>query len=203
MAVDRGGSDDLEAVSIIGTPDGGKDPIERFCWWGHQYITERGLARNEKYLPLREFIDAGELTLLRGGSEDLALIENLLERLRAKGPVGALGHDMHNKGPLEDLAKRQAVHGHEVPQGWRIHAGLIWVERTMLDGAITFVPNRMLQWNLDHAVVKWSGNSKMLSKEASQSKIDGAVSLAMAGYLIGQRINAEAWGLGDVSWWIV
>jgi phage terminase large subunit-like protein len=193
IAVDRGGSDDLEAVCIIGTPDGGQEQKRSWMYWGQQYVTQQGYERSKKYLPLDEHIASGELLLLRSGSEDLLRIESLVERCKAAGGVAALGYDMHNKGPLEELAERQGVYAHEVPQGWRIHAGMVWVERTMLDEAITFTPNKMLEWNLDHAVVKWSGNSKMLSKELSQSKIDGAVAFAMGGYLIGQRINANGW----------
>jgi len=193
ISLDRGGADDLEALCIVGTPDGEEEVKSTFYVWGHQFVTRQGHERNRKYLPLDDFIASKELSLVQSGTEDLLIVEQLLERLKEAGTVGAFGYDMHNAGELEELCKRQGVFGYQVPQGWKLMGGLVWLERALMDGSLVFCPNRMLEWNLDSAVCKWSGNSKTLSKETSQGKIDGAVSLAMCGYLIGQRVNKEAW----------
>lgn len=200
LTLDRGGSEDMEALCIVGTRDVAEHE-RHFLYWGHQYITVRGYEKHKKYLPLDEFIAAGELTVVESAADDLVRVQEILDRLESSGMIGGFGFDMHNAGEMTELCQRRGLFGYQVPQGWKLMGGMVWLERTILDRRWSFAPNRLLRWNLDHAVVKWTGNSKTLNKEMSQSKIDGAVAWAMAGYLIGQRVNVESWGhsrLGNI-----
>lgn len=195
IAVDRGGMDDLEAVCIVGTES---HECRQFYCYTHQIATAACFKKHGRYIPLKDFETAGELTQIERAHDDIELLRDYLTRVRDAGPIVAVGLDIHQAPQLKGLITEVLFEElwHVVPQGWKLHGGLVNLERQIVDEVWHFCPSSLFRWNMKNAVVKWAGNSKTLVKHGIQ-KIDGAMAWAMVGYLIAQRINEDRYSLGN------
>jgi len=193
LALDLSSTRDLTAL-VMGS-DADPTRIKAFFWKPERYLREHSHrdfgSGNKKY---EEWVDAGYLETIPGGSIDPSIIAARIAELYQQYKVIGLAYDAWR---INDILREFDNIGLEaykdsekggdglriVPwgQGFRDMAPAIdALERAVTDRTIVHTNNPILNWNLANAVsrVDPSGNRK-IDKSASRFRIDGAVALAM------------------------
>jgi phage terminase large subunit-like protein len=174
MGIDGGGLDDLLGLAVLGRE---KQTRRWLLWsrgWAHQSVLERrkGEASN-----LRNFQDAGELTVYEEFGQDIAAISQLAKRIDDKKLLHAVALDPCSVGAIVDALDEVGISGQDrivgISQGWKLTGAIKTAERKLADGALRHGGQRLMSWCVSNARVEPKGNAIAITKQASGSaKID-------------------------------
>lgn len=194
VGIDGGGLDDLEGVNVTGRDKTTRD----WLMWSHAWCHPDVLDRRKDIAPrLRDFIQAGELTLCEDPTQDVREVADLVEMVRDAGLLpekNAVGLDpMGVAAIIDELASRgiegEAVVG--IAQGFRL-TGAVWgMERKLKDGTLWHCGGLLMPWVVGNAKTEQRGNAVLITKQvAGKAKIDPLIAAFNAVMLMSR--NPEA-----------
>jgi phage terminase large subunit-like protein len=177
LSIDAGGRDDPTCLGVLGETEDSS-----LLWWAHQWLHTDGYERRRAAVPLDDFVQAGDLTLVSEDNGDLAALQAMADTLRPH--VVAVGVDPYGlREVVRDLeSKGVTVHG--IPQGWRMTPFIHEAARAVHGGKLQQYGGPLMRWNIENCRLEERGEAVALTKPSGASvgskKIDGAVALVMA-----------------------
>ncbi len=178
VGIDRGGLDDATAVVVAGEWQG----VWRF--WSKQWLAEEAVKRYLGTNPYFEFIQLGELEVTTEADGDLEGILDIIDELKSTSLI-SVALDRYGMTETKVALEADGIHCTPVPQtAVGLLPGLAFFERAMADGRAVHAGQRMLRWNISHAVLSQRGNARMISKDKASGKIDGVAALIDAAVVI-------------------
>lgn len=174
VGIDGGGLDDLLGLYIIGRV---KDSRQKVGWgyaWAHPSVIER---RKEIAPALRDFADAGELTLVEQVGEDIDQMTDIVCQIHDAGLLDKIGCDPIGIGDLLDKLEEAGIPADKlvaVGQGYKLGGAIKTCERWLASpGEYTPANQSLMTWCVGNARVEQRANSILITKQASGSaKID-------------------------------
>ena len=135
-------------------------------------VRRKGEASN-----LRDFQEAGELTVYEEFGHDIAKISQLAKRIDEKRLLHAVGLDPYGVGAIVDALDEVGISGQDpivgITQGWKLTGAIKTAERKLADGTLRHSGQRLMSWCVGNARVEPKGNAIAITKQASGSaKID-------------------------------
>lgn len=176
VGVDGGGLDDLLGLFVLGRCRTTRDWIG----WAHAWAQDDVLMRRKEIAArLRDFADAGELTICERPTQDLQGVVEVILRLKTAGLLPAreaIGLDPAGITALVDelaaagIADEQLV---AVTQGFRLSPAVWGLERKLKDGTFWHAAQPIMNWCVSNAKVEQRGNAVLITKQvAGKAKID-------------------------------
>jgi phage terminase large subunit-like protein len=174
IGIDGGGLDDLLGLAVLGRE---KETRRWLLWsrgWAHKSVLDRrkGEASN-----LRDFQDAGELTVYEEFGQDINAISQLAKRIDDKRLLHAVALDPYGVGAIVDALDEVGISGQDrivgITQGWKLTGAIKTAERKLADGTLRHGGQRLMSWCVGNARVEPKGNAIAITKQTSGSaKID-------------------------------
>ena len=176
IGIDGGGLDDLLGVCVIGRCK----ETKTWLFWFHAFVQDDVLELRpiiaEK---LRDFERDGDLTICKGGTEDIMGVADIVDQVFEAGLLPekhAVGFDPMGVAAMVDELANREIEGDMVAgiaQGFRL-TGAVWgMERKLKDGTMKHDGSAMMNWCVSNAKPEQRGNSVLITKEtAGKSKID-------------------------------
>lgn len=174
--IDGGGLDDLLALVVMGRERG----TGQWLHWAHAWCHPIALERNEEVAPrLRDFAEAGLLTIVEKPGDDITELVNLLAPLRTEGKFpekNAVGVDAAGISAIVqalEAAEFTADQIVAVSQGWRLNGAILTVERKLAGAQLTHGGTALMAWCVGNARTVQVGNALAINKAVSgKAKID-------------------------------
>lgn len=176
IGIDGGGLDDLLGVCVIGRCK----ETKHWLFWFHAFVQDDVLElRKEIAEKLRDFERDGDLTICKGGTEDIMGVADIVDQVFEAGLLPekhAVGFDPQGVAAMVDELANREIEGDMVAgiaQGFRL-SGAVWgMERKLKDGTMKHDGSAMMNWCVSNAKPEQRGNAVLITKEtAGKSKID-------------------------------
>lgn len=174
IGIDGGGLDDLLGLAVLG-----RDAVTRdwLLWsraWAHQSVLAR---RRGEVSVLKDFEQAGDLSIVDDLGQDLAEITEVCRKVDATGRLSAVGLDPFGVGAIVDALAEVGIAGNDrvvgITQGWKLTGAIKAIERKLADGTLWHGGSKLMAWSVGNARVEPKGNAITITKQASGSaKID-------------------------------
>lgn len=192
IGIDGGGLDDLLGLSVMGRSK--EDPKIWFAWfhaWAHPSVLER---RKEVAPRLRDFADAGQLTLVTRVGDDVKEVSDICQKCFMSDLLYKIGVDKAGiSSILDELETREIPNDMivAVPQGWQMSGSIKNIERKLAADELYHDGSELMAWCVGNAKIAISGQNTLVTKQVSGSaKIDPLMAGFNAGTLLG--MNPEA-----------
>lgn len=186
VGIDRGGLDDLSAISVLG-----RTVDDRYMLWSRQWLSRQGYEKRKATNDYDAFIAAGELTIYPDGSSDLEAIVDVVRRVIQL--LSIVGIDSYGAPGLAERLYEIGAEVEGVPQSWKLTPAIAWLERMLADGALRHHGSALLRWNVGNAVLERRGNAVSISKATAvgAGKIDGLASTLTAAAVLLSRAEKD------------
>lgn len=189
VGVDGGGLDDLFAVAVIGREKGSR----RWLLWAHAWAFEEVFERRKDIdAKLRDFEEAGDLTVCLEVGDDVAGAIKVIEKLEEAGllptETPAIGLDAAGIAELLD-ALDVAGFGEDrwisVGQGWKLQSAVLTLPRRLKDRKLVHGATDFMSWTVGNAKTELKGSNYIVTKQAAGSaKIDALMATFNAAMLM-------------------
>lgn len=189
VGVDGGGLDDLFAVAVLGR----EKVTRRWLLWTHAWAFQEVFDRRKDIdAKLRDFEEAGDLTICRDVGDDVTGAIEVIEKLEAKGllptETPAIGLDAAGIAELLD-GLDQAGFGEErwisVGQGWKLQSAVLTLPRRLKDRKLIHGSSDFMAWTVGNAKTELKGSNYIVTKQAAGSaKIDALMATFNAAMLM-------------------
>lgn len=204
VGIDGGGADDLLGLAVLGRDAETRDWLLWCKAWAQRIVLERrkSIASN-----LRDFAEAGELTIVDEPGPEIDEIADLVQRIDQLGLLAQVGLDPMGVGEIIDALAERGIEGGTrvvgVPQGWRLSGAIKTCERKLANRTLHHGAQPLMAWAVGNARVEPRGNAVAIDKAAAGSaKIDPVVALLCAAALMSR--NPEPAGgrsiFEDAAW---
>lgn len=200
--IDGGGLDDLLSLTFTGRLTGTTD---KFVSWSHAWAHPSVLERRKEIEPrLRDFEQAGCLTIVKNIGEDTKQLAELVKRVFVIDLLSGIGIDPARVASLKlALAEEGIIDAVEpdpkffitVRQGWSLYDAMLWVERALAEGRYLHADQPVVDWAVGNSKVVQRGNAMLITKEVSgKAKIDLVMSSLNAAKLMSYNPVARTGG---------
>ncbi|MEQ5793105.1 terminase large subunit [Paracoccus sp. NFXS7] len=189
VGVDGGGLDDLFAVAVLGR----EKVTRRWLLWTHAWAFQEVFDRRKDIdAKLRDFEEAGDLTICLEVGDDVTGAIEVIEKLEAKGLLPtespAIGLDAAGIAELLD-GLDQAGFGEErwisVGQGWKLQSAVLTLPRRLKDRKLIHGSSDFMAWTVGNAKTELKGSNYIVTKQAAGSaKIDALMATFNAAMLM-------------------
>lgn len=189
VGVDGGGLDDLFAVAVLGR----EKVTRRWLLWAHAWAFKEVFDRRKDIdAKLRDFEEAGDLTICLEVGDDVTGAIEVIEKLEAKGLLPtespAIGLDAAGIAELLD-GLDQAGFGEErwisVGQGWKLQSAVLTLPRRLKDRKLIHGSSDFMAWTVGNAKTELKGSNYIVTKQAAGSaKIDALMATFNAAMLM-------------------
>jgi phage terminase large subunit-like protein len=180
VGIDGGGLDDLLGVSIVGREKGSL----RWLTWSHAYISPEGWERRKANASIyQDFIEAGDLTLVKNIQDDIDALVSVVQQVNAAGLLSQVGVDPAGLGIIVDSLARIGVTEESkqlggVRQGIALMGAIKATERKLADGSLKHCGQPMMTWCAGNAIVEPTATGMRIARDASgYGKIDPLMAL--------------------------
>ena len=138
VGIDGGGLDDLFGLAVLGRDKASKNWLLWSHAWCHHGVLDRRRSIASK---LREFEDAGELTIVADQLDDLSAIIAIIARVKDSGLLGSVAVDPAGLGELVDELAQIGVSQEAktlvgIGQGYRLMNAIKTAERKLAGGTL-------------------------------------------------------------------
>lgn len=181
IGIDGGGLDDLLALTVVGRITGS---IDEYLSWSKAWVLELALTlRVEIADRLRDFANAGELTITKIPGEDVAELVVLVKKIHASELCIGIGIDPARISTILTALAAADIPTDEkylvkVSQGWRLFSAILFTERALAEGRLRHAVQTLMNWCVGNCKVVARSNALLVTKEASgKAKIDPVMAL--------------------------
>lgn len=192
IGIDGGGLDDLFGLCVLG-----RDKISRgWLAWSHAWCHEGVLERRKSIATrLRQFKDAGELTIVTDELDDISAIVAIVERVKEAGLLACVGVDPAGLGEfIEALAEIEVTQEAKilvgVPQGYGMMNAIKTTERKLANGTLRHAGLGLMAWAVGNLKIEPTATAIRATKQnAGDAKIDPVMALFDA--VVPMSLNPE------------
>ncbi|ACK82467.1 terminase large subunit [Methylorubrum extorquens] len=192
IGIDGGGLDDLFGLCVLG-----RDKISRgWLAWSHAWCHEGVLERRKSIATrLRQFKDAGELTIVTDELDDISAIVAIVERVKEAGLLACVGVDPAGLGEfIEALAEIEVTQEAKllvgVPQGYGMMNAIKTAERKLANGTLRHAGLGLMTWAVSNLKIEPTATAIRATKQnAGDAKIDPVMALFDA--VVPMSLNPE------------
>lgn len=197
MGIDAGGLDDLFAACVAGRCR----ETRHWLYWVHAWADPTVLDLRKDIAPaLKDFEEAGDLTLAETTGQALDDIVAIAERIRGAGlfpKEHGIGCDPAGIGALLDAFSEagfdEPLVAGVAPQGYKLSSAVWSMERLLKDGAIEHGGQPLMNFAVGNAAAEQRGNSVHITKQiAGKAKIDPLIAAFIATKLLEANPAASA-----------
>lgn len=181
VGIDGGGLDDLLGLSAVGRC---KKTRQWLVWchaWAHPSVLER---RKDIAPRLRDFAEAGELTLVERIGDDVDAVAECVSMIESAGKLDKVGCDPMGLGGITDAMVEAGVPEDKIvgiSQGWKMTGAIKTAERKLAEGVLVHGGQALMSWCVGNARIEPRGNGVIITKQASgTAKIDPLMALLNA-----------------------
>jgi phage terminase large subunit-like protein len=173
IGIDGGGLDDLLGLAVVGRHKVTRQWLVWCYAWAHPSVMSR---RKEIAARLKDFADAGEMSLVSVIGEDVEELAELVYKVFQSGLLFQVGLDPASIGGVLEAILLKGVPEDKmvaVNQGWRLAASIKTAERKLAEGVLLHEGSALMNWCVGNAKVKLAGNAIVITKQVSgTAKID-------------------------------
>ncbi|MDV2987023.1 UNVERIFIED_CONTAM: terminase large subunit [Methylobacteriaceae bacterium AG10] len=192
IGIDGGGLDDLFGLCVLG-----RDKVSRgWLAWSHAWCHEGVLERRKSIAArLRQFKDAGELTIVTDELDDISAIVAIVERVKDAGLLACVGVDPAGLGEfIEALAEIEVTQEAKllvgVPQGYGMMNAIKTAERKLANGTLRHAGSGLMAWAVSNLKIEPTATAIRATKQnAGDAKIDPVMALFDA--VVPMSLNPE------------
>lgn len=195
VGIDGGGLDDLFGLAVLGRDSETKD----WLLWSHSWCHVGVLDRRKSIAPqLRQFADAGEITVVDDELADISAIVAIVERVKDAGLLGGVAVDPAGLGEFVDaMAAIDVTQENKlligVGQGYRMMNAIKTAERRLVSGTLQHGGAGLMAWCVGNLKIEPTATAIRATKQnAGDAKIDPA--MAMFDAIDVMTLNPEASG---------
>jgi len=180
VGVDGGGLDDLFGLAILGRDKVTKDWLLWSHAWCHTGVLER---RQSIAARLRQFAEAGELTIVGDELEDISAVIGMIESVKRANLLGCVAVDPAGIGELVDaLAEIEITQENKllvgVGQGFRMMNAIKTAERRLASGTLRHSGSSLMTWCVGNLRIEPTATAIRATKmNAGDAKIDPAMAM--------------------------
>ena len=192
VGIDGGGLDDLFGLCVLGRDRATKEWLA----WTHAWCHEGVLERRKSIAPrLRDFADAGELTIVGDALEDIAAIVDVVAQVKDAGLLACVGVDPAGLGEfIEALAEIGVTQDAKllvgVPQGYGMMNAIKTTERKLANGTLRHGASGLMAWAVSNLKIEPTATAIRATKQnAGDAKIDPVMALFDA--VVPMSLNPE------------
>lgn len=192
VGIDGGGLDDLFGLCVLGRDRTTKEWLA----WTHAWCHEGVLERRKSIAPrLRDFADAGELTIVGDALEDIAAIVDVVAQVKDAGLLACVGVDPAGLGEfIEALAEIGVTQDAKllvgVPQGYGMMNAIKTTERKLANGTLRHAGSGLMAWAVSNLKIEPTATAIRATKQnAGDAKIDPVMALFDA--VVPMSLNPE------------
>lgn len=199
VGIDGGGLEDLLGMALLGRE---KD-TRRWLVWTRAWAKEIAIERRKKMeAKLRDCEAEGSIDILPDDSTaDIEAVADIIEQIHLAGLLpeeNAIGVDPSGISEIVDeIVQRDLAEDPEkfivgVRQGFTLQNAIKTTERRLAQGVVSHGGSILMNWCVGNARQQQKGNSLMITKEASDGKIDPLMGLFNAVHLMSFNPVASA-----------
>ncbi len=178
--VDGGGLDDLFGLCVLGRDRETKNWLGWAHAWCHTSVLER---RQSIASVLRDFENAGELTIVDDELDDVSSIVGIIQSIKAKSLLAAVAVDPAGLGEFADALgqidvtlENKTLVG--APQGWAMMNAIKTAERKLTNGTLKMAPSALMRWCVGNLKIEPTATGIRATKQnAGDAKIDPVMAL--------------------------
>ncbi len=175
VGIDGGGLDDLFGLAVLGRETGGG----KWLLWSHAWCHDGVLERRKSIASrLRDFANAGELTIVDDRLGDLDGIVEIVREVQDRGLLGAVAVDPAGLGELVDALASLDVSAADgnligVGQGYRLMNAIKTAERRLATGTLWHGGSSLMSWCTANLKIEPTATAIRATKQnAGDAKID-------------------------------
>ncbi len=193
--VDGGGLDDLYGLTLLGRE---RDTDHWLSWshaWCHRSVLDR---RKSIASQLKQFSDAGELTIVDNELEDHEKIVEIIVNVRDAGSLACVALDPEGPyGELVDALAREGITEEEgqivgVPQGYKLMNAIKTTERKLANGTLKHSKSSLMNWCVGNVRIEPTATAIRATKQnAGDAKIDPWCALMDAATVMVRRPESQ------------
>jgi phage terminase large subunit-like protein len=192
IGIDGGGLDDLLGLYVLGRDADTKHKLG----WGYAWAAEKALLRREQIAPLlRDFAEAGEMTIVPEVGKDIEELAALVLKVYQSGKLDQVGCDPAGIGQILEAIASAGVPEDMmvgVSQGWKLGSAITTAERWLAEGSMAPAAQGLMRWAVSNARVEQRSNSILVTKQSSgRGKIDPLMALFDSAALMSQNPEAK------------
>jgi phage terminase large subunit-like protein len=175
VGIDGGGLDDLFGLAVLGRDKASKNWLLWSHAWCHHGVLDRRRSIASK---LREFEDAGELTIVADQLDDLSAIIAIIARVKDSGLLGSVAVDPAGLGELVDELAQIGVSQEAktlvgIGQGYRLMNAIKTAERKLAGGTLLHSGSGLMSWCVGNVRIEPTATAIRATKmNAGDAKID-------------------------------
>lgn len=180
VGIDGGGLDDLLGVAVVGRDR----ETKKWLIWSHAWCHSGVLDRRKSIAArLRDFSDAGELTIVDDELDDIAQIMGMISQVKDRGLLGAVAVDPAGLGELADaMADIDVTQENKlllgIGQGYRMMNAIKTVERKLANRTIVHGGSGLMAWCAGNLKIEPTATAIRATKaNAGDAKIDPLMAL--------------------------
>ena len=180
VGIDGGGLDDLFGLAVLGR----ETDTQRWLLWSHAWCHVGVLERRKLIAPrLTDFAAMGELTIVDDSLQDLSAIIQVVNEVKERGLLGAVGIDPAGIGELVDaLAEIDVTQENKlllgIAQGYRMMNAIKTTERRLANGTFWHSGSRLMAWCVENLRIEPTATAIRATKQhVGDLKIDCAMAM--------------------------
>jgi len=192
VGIDGGGLDDLFGLCVLGRDRSTKEWLA----WTHAWCHKGVLERRKSIAPrLRDFADAGELTIVGDALKDIEAIVDVVAQVKDAGLLACVGVDPAGLGEfIEALAEIGVTQDAKllvgVPQGYGMMNAIKTTERKLANGTLRHAGSGLMAWAVSNLKIEPTATAIRATKQnAGDAKIDPVMALFDA--VVPMSLNPE------------
>lgn len=183
--LDIGSLDDLTSLAVVGREQG----TGRWLVWCHAWVNRIALERRPMMQqPIQGFIKDGDVTLIENPGPDIDQMVAIVDQVNSAGCLLKVAVDRAGATDvINELSEKLKLPEDKVvavAQGWRLNSAIKSIERRAAEGTIWHFGQDLLLWAISNVKVEIKGNAVAFDKSRAADKIDPAVAMATAAYVL-------------------
>lgn len=180
VGIDGGGLDDLFGLCVLGRDAKTRDWLA----WSHAWAHKGVLERRKSIAPrLRDFQNAGDLTIVDDELKDISGIVEIIVDVKARGLLASVAVDPAGLGEMiEALAEIDVTQENGLligaPQGWAMMNAIKTTERKLANGTLKHAGSSLMSWCVGNLKIEPTATGIRATKQnAGDAKIDPVMAL--------------------------
>lgn len=180
VGIDGGGLDDLFGLSLVGRDRETKDWLAWSHAWAHKGVLLRRMAIAPR---LRDFEQAGELTIVGDELADVSAIIEVVREVKELGLLASVSVDPAGLGELVDALSEIEVTPENglligAPQGYAMMNAIKTTERKLANGTLRHNGSALMAWAVGNLKIEPTATAIRATKQnAGDAKIDPVMAL--------------------------